>query len=73
MTEIEWAHRLGDVLQSHPVGMPENFTVAVFVFRNEPELEMVHIGFVSEVPVGLLRKWLRVWWKASKMKKETVN
>ena len=73
MTEVEWAVRLGEVLRTHPIGLPEEFTVAVFVFRNEPEAEKINIGFVSEVPVGLLRRWLRVWLRDTRPKKETVQ
>jgi len=73
VTEVEWAVRLGEVLRTHPIGLPEEFTVAVFVFRNEPEAEKINIGFVSEVPVGLLRRWLRVWLRDTRPKKETVQ
>lgn len=67
-----------NIARSSTTKVPDDCVVAVFVFRNEPETNTLHTGWVSMTAVGLLRRWLKVWLRDTEpkvipIKKETIQ
>jgi hypothetical protein len=59
ISETEVAVQLGELTKSYP--LPEDMSVAIFVFRDEPEAQTLHVGYLSMTPIGRLRRWIEAW------------
>ena len=63
--EMQLAAELATIFSASNVTVPVGTHVAIFVFREIPELQHVNIAYVSAAPLKTLRRWLKFWRRAT--------